>query len=108
MSGGPEKRLAFAKGESYGGQPVILSEYGGIAFDNGEDGWGYLEKATSESEFLERLKRVTEDLIKCGRFAGFCYTQLTDVQQEVNGLLTPKRSPKAGIDKLKEIFGFYA
>ncbi len=108
LSGGPEKRLAFAKGESYGGQPVILSEYGGIAFDNGEDGWGYLEKATSESEFLERLKGVTEDLIKCGRFAGFCYTQLTDVQQEVNGLLTPERSPKADIDKLKEIFGFYA
>ena len=37
-------------------------------------------------------------------FQVYCYTQLTDVQQEVNGLLTAERKPKAGVQKLKKIF----
>ena len=40
-----------------------------------------------------------------GRFSGFCYTQLTDVMQEVNGLLDMDRNPKAPLERLKEIFG---
>ncbi|MDF2843593.1 MAG: glycoside hydrolase family 2 [Herbinix sp.] len=58
-------RYAMANGYEYKGQPVILSEYGGIAFTS-KEGWGYGKQVKSESDFLER------------------YTQIT---QEVNGLL---------------------
>lgn len=103
---GPDKRLLFINGCAYEGQPVILSEYGGIAFDRDNDGWGYMDKVKDEEGFLKRLASVTLEVIRSGRFSGFCYTQLTDVQQEVNGLLTIHRTPKVAVDKLREIFGY--
>ena len=108
LASGPDARMLFAQGHAYHGQPVILSEYGGIAMDDGSEGWGYLEKAKSEEEFLQRLHAVTEDLVKCQRFAGFCYTQLTDVMQEMNGLVTMEREPKAPVEKLREVFAYDA
>ena len=59
----------------------------------------------NEEEFLERLKPVTEFLIRSGKFSGFCYTQLTDVMQEVNGLLFEDRTPKISPEKLRAVFG---
>ena len=100
-----ESRYLFAAGNEYQGQPVILTEYGGIAFEKEEKGWGYYGKVKNEEEFLERLQPITEFLIRSGKFSGFCYTQLTDVMQEVNGLLCEDRTPKVPAEKLKEIFG---
>lgn len=100
-----ESRCIFADGNSYQGQPAVLTEYGGIAFEEeGESGWGYYGKVKNEGEFMERLAPITEFLIRSGHFSGFCYTQLTDVMQEVNGLLTMDRKPKVSMEKLKEIF----
>lgn len=100
-----ESRNIFAEGNSYQGQPVILTEYGGIAFEEeGEDGWGYYGKVKNEEEFMARLAPITEFLIRSGHFTGFCYTQLTDVMQEVNGLLTEDRKLKVSAERLKEIF----
>lgn len=105
-SGIAEHRMIFAKGNSYQGQPTILSEYGGIAFKKeGEEGWGYYHKADGIDDFLNRLTPITHFLIKDKRFSGFCYTQLTDVMQEVNGLLTEEREPKVPTEKLCQIFG---
>ena len=56
-----------------------------------------LASAATDEEFCAAARA-------CG-FAGYCYTQLTDVQQEVNGLLTAERKPKADMQKLKKIFG---
>ena len=85
----------------------MVTEYGGVAFSGDEQGtWGYYEAARSQEEFLSRIKKTTEKFISSrGRFSGFCYTQLTDVMQEVNGLLDMDRNPKAPLERLKEIFG---
>lgn len=105
LSFGPDKRFLFINGCHYQGQPVILSEYGGVAFAADNSGWGYMDKVRDEEGFLKRLGAVTGELISSGKFAGFCYTQLTDVQQEVNGLLTIRREPKVAVEKLRRIFG---
>lgn len=105
-SGYSESRQLFAADNEYQGQPVILTEYGGIAFEKEEEeGWGYYRKVRNEEEFIQRLQPITEFLIRSGKFSGFCYTQLTDVMQEVNGLLHEDRTPKVSVEKLKEIFG---
>ena len=103
--GSAESRCLFAAGNEYRGQPVLLTEYGGIAFETEEEkAWGYYGKVKNEEEFLKRIEPVTEFLIRSGKFAGFCYTQLTDVMQEVNGLLKEDRTPKISPGKLKKIF----
>lgn len=95
-------RFAFAQGYQYKGQPVLLSEYGGIAF-KAEEGWGYGKQVASEEEFLARFEGVTRAVKETGYMTGFCYTQLTDVQQEVNGLYTMQREPKVDIKEVRRI-----
>lgn len=101
----PAGRRLFVGGASYEGQPILVSEFGGIAFKRSEwEGWGY-SGASTEEEFLEKLAAVVEPLLQSPAVQGFCYTQLTDVEQEINGLLTFDRVSKAPLEKLKSIFG---
>jgi beta-galactosidase/beta-glucuronidase len=95
-------RSVFAEGYGYRGQPVIISEFGGVAFNNGK-GWGYGNKVNSKEEFVKRFDAITTAIKKIDRICGYCYTQLADVQQEVNGLLDPDRNFKADPVLLKEI-----
>ncbi len=96
----------FAKGFHYEGQPIVLSEFGGISFDTTrKDGWGYTH-ASDEAEFVAQLTRLKEALQGSDCLWGYCYTQLTDVEQEVNGLFTKARHPKIPIEQLKAIFDF--
>jgi beta-galactosidase/beta-glucuronidase len=95
-------RFPFAEGYAYKGQPVIISEYGGIAFKN-EDGWGYGNQVSNEEEFLKRYESVTQAIKNLDYVCGYCYTQLTDIQQEVNGLLTIRREPKIDMGKINRI-----
>ena len=95
-------RYAFARGYSYKGQPIIISEYGGIAFCGGE-GWGYGNGVNSEAEFLHRFKNITDAIRELPYCVGYCYTQVTDVQQEINGLFTMAREPKVNIDEVRRI-----
>lgn len=95
-------RSAFAEGYEYKGQPVIISEYGGIALKN-DSGWGYGEQVKSEEAFLERFDSITSAIKKLDYACGYCYTQLTDVQQEINGLYNMKREAKVNIEKVKQI-----
>lgn len=101
----PQGFALFADGEFYQGQPVLLSEFGGRALkSDAKDGaWGYSGAAANVEEFLAQLSGILDGLYSRG-FQGYCYTQLTDVQQEVNGLLTEDRQPKADLDTLKRIF----
>jgi|AGTN01.2.fsa_nt_gi Beta-galactosidase/beta-glucuronidase len=100
-------RHAFANGYSYKGQPVIISEYAGIAFskDAQNGSWGYGKAVENEEAFLKRLKGLTDTVKNTAGVSGFCVTQTTDVEQEVNGLFDASRNPKVNIDYLKEIFG---
>lgn len=95
-------RYAFAKGYEYKGQPVIISEYGGIAITNSK-GWGYGEQVKSEEAFLERFDSITSAIKALDYVCGYCYTQLTDVQQEINGLYDMKREAKVNIAAVKKI-----
>lgn len=85
--------------QSYKGEPLFISEYGGIKWDAeaGNDrkvSWGYGNAPTSEEEFIQRYKDLTECLLKEKKVCGFCYTQLYDVEQERNGLITYERKFK--------------
>ncbi|MFC0270372.1 glycoside hydrolase family 2 protein [Metabacillus herbersteinensis] len=93
---------AMAQGYEYKGQPIIISEYGGIAF-NSEKGWGYGNQVKSEEDFLHRYESITQAIKDTPYISGFCYTQITDVQQEVNGLLNEDRTPKVELKKIKDI-----
>ena len=93
---------AMAQGYEYKGQPIIVSEYGGIAF-NSEKGWGYGDQVESEKDFLYRYESITQAIKDTSYISGYCYTQITDVQQEVNGLLTEEREPKVDVKKIREI-----
>ncbi|GAB2570128.1 glycoside hydrolase family 2 protein [Gracilibacillus alcaliphilus] len=95
-------KYAFAEGYSYQGQPVILTEYGGIAFQH-ESGWGYGNQVSSEEAFLNRYRDITNAIKAIPYISGYCYTQTTDVQQEVNGLLYENREPKIAMEKIKEV-----
>ena len=87
------KHRLFANGYRYEGQPVIMSEYGGIAI-NSEEGWGYGKQVKDEKELVERLTKLTKAIKNIPYITGYCYTQLTDVQQEINGLMDEKRNCK--------------
>lgn len=95
--------LAFAAGFEYRGQPVIISEYGGIAFDGGQEGWGYGNKVASEEEFISRFEAVTKAIQELPYVCGYCYTQVTDVQQEINGLMDMDRNFKVDPEIIRKI-----
>lgn len=77
------------------GEPTFVSEYGGIRWAGEDaDGWGYGEAPKTAQEFLERYKGLTDALLDNDKMCGFCYTQLYDVEQELNGLYTYGREPK--------------
>lgn len=73
--------------------PMFMSEYGGIRWST-KEGWGYGNAPTTEQEFLERYKGLTDALLDNPVMFAFCYTQLYDVEQEQNGLYTYERKPK--------------
>ena len=97
-------KSAMANGYSYEGQPVILSEYGGIAFADKQQGeWGYGNAVKSEEEFLLRLQKITSAIYQVPYIVGFCYTQVSDVEQEVNGLMRENRTYKVDPQKIRPI-----
>jgi beta-galactosidase/beta-glucuronidase len=95
-------RYIFAEGYSYSGQPILLSECCGVAYDTGE-GWGYGNNVRTEEEFLERYRSILRAIRDHSYLVGFCTTQLTDVQQEINGLVTMDRKPKVDPDRFASI-----
>ncbi len=79
------------------GVPLFISEYGGIKWDinsNNSSAWGYGNAPTTEEEYLSRFKGLTEALMFNPMITGICYTQLTDVEQETNGIYTYDRKEK--------------
>jgi beta-galactosidase/beta-glucuronidase len=86
------QRPAYLPGHSHHDEPVIVSEFGGIALA-GKGGFGWSE-AKDPAELLKTYREMVEALMAPGPVQGFCYTQLTDIEQERNGLLTFDREPK--------------
>lgn len=95
-------RMIYSQGTEYNGQPVLITEFGGIAFE-GKDGWGYNGAVKDEASFLKRFDSITSAIKNMPYIQGYCYTQLTDVMQEVNGLMTADRKVKVDIEEVRRI-----
>ena len=111
----------FADGEfslPFAGQPYFVSEYGGIwwnaqeareiaeaakAGNNAAESWGYGQRITSEEELYERFEGLTRVLLEDPLMFGYCYTQLTDVFQEKNGVVDFERGRKLDLARLRAI-----
>ena len=101
----PAGRKLMVEGASYRNQPVLFTEFGGVAMktNSGGGNWGYGESATDAEAFYPRIDKLVKGVFNCP-FQGYCYTQVSDVQQEVNGLLDENHEPKFDIERLREIF----
>lgn len=81
------------------GIPFMVSEFGGIGWAT-EGGWGYGKGPKSADDFYTRYEGLTAALLENPNLFGFCYTQLTDVEQEHNGLYFYDRRPKFDLKRL--------
>jgi len=98
----PAGRILTLDGFPHRGQPIVLTEFGGIAFDDAvseEGSWGYSRAMTQES-FLAQYRRLLEVVNTTQLFSGFCYTQFADTFQEANGLLRADRTPKIPLEQI--------
>ena len=103
--------------QPYAGQPYFVSEYGGIWWNaervaelarsaddpNREDSWGYGERVTSLEAFHTRYEGLTRVLLENPDMFGYCYTQLTDMFQEENGIYDFHRNPKFDIARIRAV-----
>jgi beta-galactosidase/beta-glucuronidase len=92
-------RAVLVPGYEYNGAPIFLSEFGGIAYRAPgspvpEGAWGYAGVEPTPEAALDRLRSLYEAIGRMPRIIGICYTQITDVEQEINGLLTYDRTFK--------------
>ncbi|MGJ5820765.1 glycoside hydrolase family 2 protein [Paludibaculum fermentans] len=97
----------LAPGNVYNGSPLYLSEFGGIAYilpgsKVPAEAWGYSGVEKTPEAALGRLSGQY-DAIAQSPIMGICYTQITDVEQEINGLMSYDRKPKFDVKKLKEL-----
>ncbi|MHC4563232.1 MAG: glycoside hydrolase family 2 TIM barrel-domain containing protein, partial [Planctomycetota bacterium] len=103
LNGDPEKPCSVP----YAGQPYFVSEFGGIWWNpkaaKHEDSWGYGERPKNIEEFYTRFKGLCDALLDNPAMFGYCYTQLTDVFQEQNGVVFFDRSEKFDMARLHAI-----
>ncbi|SNB47509.1 glycoside hydrolase family 2 protein [Geobacter sp. DSM 9736] len=100
----PGGRILTLDGFPHRGQPIILTEFGGVAYAREEDefhkkAWGYVRRDSIE-EFEAQTLSLIEVARTTGMFSGFCYTQFADTFQEANGLLYADRTPKIPIERI--------
>jgi beta-galactosidase/beta-glucuronidase len=95
--------LQHLPGHPFAGQPILVTEYGGIGLVTEAGAWGYGNAAHNADELLQRYDAVTGAIQSVPQCTGFCYTQLSDVEQEQNGLYTYDRKPKLDPKKVREI-----
>jgi len=102
---GEKYRAAYADGYKYNGEPILMTEFGGTIIQKDTDkGWGYGNSAANEEELLTRIDGFIEAIAKMPGVVGYCYTQLTDVKQEINGLLKENRKPKCKLKDYYKVF----
>ena len=93
----------------YAGQPYIVDEFGGIKWIPGAgqqyaaDSWGYGSDPETLDGFYARLERLVDVIVGFDHIAGFCYTQLTDIEQEQNGIYNYDRSEKFDMARVRKL-----
>ncbi|AEG91578.1 glycoside hydrolase family 2 protein [Ramlibacter tataouinensis] len=103
----PGGRILTLDGYPHRGQPIVLTEFGGIAFQRHADPavkktWGYT-RADTEEDFARLYEGLLRTVIHTALFSGFCYTQFADTFQEANGLLYADRTPKVPLERIKAV-----
>ena len=99
----PGGRALLVGDAQYNGEPVMLTEFGGIALSKDAGAtWGY-SRARSSADLAERYGRLLASVRAIPMMSGFCYTQFTDTYQETNGLLYFDRTPKFPLDEMARI-----
>ncbi len=91
----------------YRGQPFFVSEFGGIWWNpeaaKDEESWGYGERPKTIDEFYEHFERLCTVLLDDPNMFAYCYTQLTDIYQEQNGVVRFDRSRKFDLERLRNV-----
>jgi len=102
--GRPGGRVLTLDGFPHRGQPIMLTEFGGISFSEDEQlhTWGYAT-AGSPEQLLERYGQLLGVVAAAPLLSGFCYTQFADTFQEANGLLYADRTPKVPLEKIRAV-----
>lgn len=96
--------------EAYHGQPYLMDEYGGVGFipedrkPYADNSWGYNKETLTQEEAEKRIAELTGCIVKNPKAAGYCYTQLTDIEQEQNGIYNYDRTPKFDAETIRNIF----
>ena len=99
----PARYAGGAAGRGDLGVPFMVSEFGGAVWGDTKSGWGYGEGPKSMEEFYRRYGGLVGALLDNPDMFGFCYTQLTDVEQEHNGLYFYDRKPKFDAKRLHNL-----
>jgi len=99
-------RDVYVGGHVHQGEPIMLTEFGGIGFKVQGEGWGYTA-VTNVDDYLSDYRRVMEAVFASRGLAGYCYTQLCDVEQEINGILTYDRKPKVDLKEIYKLNNLY-
>lgn len=100
----PEREVAYA------GQPYLVDEFGGIkwipnaAQQYAANSWGYGDAPQTLDAFFERLDGQIEAILSFDHICGYCYTQLTDVEQEQNGIYNYDRTAKFDMEQIRAMF----
>ena len=90
----------------YRGQPYFVSEFGGIWWNPDQEhaqSWGYGERPKTLEEFYDRFEKLCKILLENPEMFGYCYTQLTDIDQEENGIYKYDRSTKFDVNRIRKI-----
>ena len=95
----PGGRLLVLEEHAATGLPIVLSEFGGIAYSRDPKSWGYT-RCDSAQEFAAQYENLVTTVRNLGVLCGFCYTQFADTYQEANGLLHADRTPKIPIEQI--------
>jgi hypothetical protein len=100
----PAYRVVLLGGAAREDRPVLISEFGGITLDVGQAaGWRGYGAVRDAEQLVRGYTDLVTALLDSPAVVGFCWTQLTDTQQERNGLLTADRKPKVAVERIRAV-----
>ncbi|MEK5166769.1 sugar-binding domain-containing protein [Paenibacillus sp. FSL R5-0527] len=108
MPGLEGRKFIYNPGFSYQGEPVLCTEFGGVNYHVEPSSPVVEPKAENGEQFVSQLVDVIQPFVVSGLVQGYCYTQLTDTETEICGLLTWNREPKVPVEVIRRINEGYA
>ncbi len=103
LNSSPAGRRIVIKGYENENTPIMLTEFGGVCYKKDDTkGWGYTS-VSDEANYLKELTKIHKAIAKSKCVVGYCYTQLYDVEQEINGILTYDRVLKTAASNYRKI-----